>query len=125
MKEDFDAVLDDVEDNCSDKLKTQRGKWSCVVRNAKAETCWQIRRHMGRMHDLNNKDLKPCRVCKKVMVYDECFHDKGENVKNLLAIFVKKYSPQNSSCRFTKNLILPNKNFRAVYAVRNSNLSDM
>jgi hypothetical protein len=39
LKEDFDAVLDDVEVNCSDKLKTQRGKWSCVVCNAKAEKC--------------------------------------------------------------------------------------
>jgi hypothetical protein len=39
LKEDFDAVLDDVEDNCSDKLKTQRGKWSSVVCNAKAEKC--------------------------------------------------------------------------------------
>ena len=26
LKEDFDAVLDDVEDNCSDKLKTPTGK---------------------------------------------------------------------------------------------------
>ena len=90
LKEDFDAVMDDVEDNCSDKEKTQWGKWSCIVCNAKAKKCWLIRRHMRRMHDLNNKDLKPCRVCKKVMVYDECFHDKGENVKKFTCDICKK-----------------------------------
>ena len=90
LKEDFDAVMDDVEDNCSDKEKTQWGKWSCIVCNAKAKKCWLIRRHMRRMHDLNNKDLKPCRVCKKVMVYDECFHDKGENVKIFTCDICKK-----------------------------------
>ena len=90
LKEDFDTVMDDVEDNCSDKEKTQWGKWSCIVCNAKAKKCWLIRRHMRRMHDLNNKDLKPCRVCKKVMVYDECFHDKGENVKIFTCDICKK-----------------------------------
>jgi hypothetical protein len=45
--------------------------------------------------------------------------------KFLLAIFVKKYSTRSSNCRFMKNLISPKKNSPAVYAVRNSNLSDM
>jgi hypothetical protein len=44
LKEDFDTVMDDVEDNCSDKEKTQWGKWSCIVCNAKAKKCWLIRR---------------------------------------------------------------------------------
>ena len=53
-------------------------------------------------------------------------HDKGENVKkNYLRYLPKSIHHKIPSFRFRKNLISPKKNFRAVHAVRNSNLSDM
>lgn len=89
--------LEEVEDESDADFGLSKGgkKWSCGVCNTKSKKCWLVRRHMRRMHDVSNKDLKPCRTCKKVMFKEECYHDKTDHNKEFTCDICQKVYSSN------------------------------
>ncbi|CAG2257261.1 KRAB [Mytilus edulis] len=76
---------DTKEDNdTGENTKPSTGRWSCGVCNAKAKKCWLVRRHMRRMHDLDNDDFKPCRHCRRVLANEECNRCLVKEEKNFM-----------------------------------------